>query len=144
MAELALIAGMNYFGEEKKKSNSQPRNKKTNDQIILDDHKNTPYHTDSVRKVEKEQRRIHAKRRNDMDSTKYMIPSYYIHEDGDAELGMGINNDDEEENEQSFLDQFELQKVSNKKVKASNEGKHGNMSCLSNKWSSFNDGDDMT
>jgi len=143
MAELALIAGMNYFGNEPKKIKISS-NKKTNDQIIMDDHRKTPYHTESVNRTNKEYKELHQQRRNSMDSGKYMIPSYYVHEDGDMELGMEnerVNNGDVE-NEQSFLDQFELQKVSNKKIKAKNES---GMSCLTSKWSTFEDGgDDMT
>lgn len=144
MAELALIAGMNYFGNNKNNKNNKnnnsiktptSNNNKTNDQIILDDYKNTAYHTSTVNKTQKEYKAKVDKRSKEVDLNKYMIPSFHITDDV---IGAGM--DDNDDVETSFLDQFELQRASNKSVKAKNE----DMNCLATKWSTFEEGDDMT
>jgi hypothetical protein len=142
MAELSLIAGMNYLGKEKKKQKVVSKNKKTNDQIILDSYKQSPYHSNTSKKMGKEFDNMYAK---NMDSTKYMIPSYYVPEDDTLVLGAGTEELGSVED--SFLDQFELQKSKSGKVKASNERGEGydTLNCLTAKWANFKeDGDDMT
>ena len=142
MAELSLIAGMNYLGKKDKKSKVISKNKKTNDQIILDSYKQSPYHSTISKESGKSFDRMYEK---NMDSAKYMIPSSFV-PDEDAMI-LGAGTDELGTMQGSFEDQFVLQKSSSKKVRASNEGREGQntMNCLTSKWANFNaDGDDMT
>ena len=140
MAEVSLLTGLNYLGIEKKKK-KDTKKVKTNDEIILDSYKETPYHSKACKRMTKEYNDMYKK---NTDSATYMLNSYYIPEDEDI-MGAGTNY--AADIEDSFLEQFELPKASNQKIKAGNEAKEGqnNINFVSRKWSNFTcEGDDMT
>ena len=129
-----LLAGMNYIGNSKK-------SRKVNEDIIMDDYKQSPYHSNACKKMSKEYNNMYKK---NTDSAKYMTSSDYVDDEGDI-MGAGTNYAGDIES--SFLDQFELPTAKNQKIRASNEGKEGrnSMSCIVNKWANFEgEGDDMT
>jgi len=104
--------------------------------------KKSPYHTNSnaiMNKEHEEQISSH------MDSTKYMINSYYIKEDNENDMGAGT--DFEPEIPTSFEEQFGLQTAKTSKVRSVTDTFEGvsNLSNLTAKWATFNsDGNDMT
>ena len=141
MAELSLIAGMNYLGQEKKQIKKNAKAKKTNNDIIMDDYKQSPYHSNASSKTAKQYNDMYKK---NTDTSKYMTNAYYVDEDDDV-MGAGTNYAGDIES--SFLNQFELPTAKNQKIRASNEGREGknSMGCLVNKWANFSgEGDDMT
>ena len=142
MAELSLIAGMNYFENKGKDTKTIIKNKKTNDQIILDSYIQSPYHSTTISESSKEYDKMYEK---NMDSAKYMIPSYFVPEDDELVLGAGTDHISKDQ--ESFETQFDLQASKSHKVRAGNERGEGfnTINSLTSKWSNFNSqGDDMT
>ena len=135
MAELSLIAGMNYFENKGKDTKTIIKNKKTNDQIILDSYIQNPYHSTTISESSKEYDKMYEK---NMDSAKYMIPSYFVPEDDELVLGAGTDHISKDQ--ESFETQFDLQASKSHKVRAGNERGEGfnTINSLTSKWSNFN------
>jgi len=146
MAELALLAGLGYAGYISEKDPKNINNKSSyDDKILLDDYRYSQYHSNIVQKTDENIKNIYDQRKKDtMDPKKFMIPVYYGLEDKAREMGTGtdiIKNNVQE----SFTNQFDLQKFNVKSAVASNdinglnEKSRQNEIASKNRWSVFED-----